>query len=161
MFQTNKSQGSPLSFNLSPLSTQAHNCHSGILTHITKKNMTYRFMGIKPVCRHFKTLVRVECIYKLQVMIDLLQSPIFCGTTQFQLDRQQQYVVSHTTQNSQNKWTTISDIETNIFELKMMVKSGLEFFILKFYQPLQSCCCPVQKYLPRRAELAWQVSRYL
>ena len=39
--------------------------------------------------------------------------------------------------------------------------NGLEFFILKFTEPLQSCCCPVQKDLPRRAELAWQVSRYL
>ena len=43
----------------------------------------------------------------------------------------------------------------------MMVKSGLEFFILKFSEPLQSCCCPMQKNLPRKAELAWQVSRYL
>ena len=41
-----------------------------------------------------------------------------------------------------------------------MVKSGLEF-ILKLTEPLQSCCCPVQKYLPRLAELAWQLSRYL
>ena len=46
------------------------------------------------------------------------------------------------------------------FSLKMMVKSGLEF-ILKLTEPLQSCCCPVQKNLPGRAELAWQVSRYL
>ena len=43
----------------------------------------------------------------------------------------------------------------------MMVKSGLEFFILKFTEPLQSYCCPVQKNLPRWAELVWQVSRYL
>ena len=43
----------------------------------------------------------------------------------------------------------------------MMVKSGLEFFILKFTEPLQSCCCPVPKNLPSRAELAWQASRYL
>ena len=43
----------------------------------------------------------------------------------------------HTTQNSQNKWTKISDLETNIFEPKVGVKSGLAFFILKFYQPLQ------------------------
>ena len=42
-----------------------------------------------------------------------------------------------------------------------MVKSGLEFFILKFTEPLQSCCCPLPKKLPIRAELAWQVSRYL
>ena len=66
---------------------------------------------------------------------------------------------NHTTQNSQNKQTKISDLETNIFELNMMVKSGLVFFILKFYQPLQSWCCPVQKKLPGKAELAWQVSR--
>ena len=71
------------------------------------------------------------------------------------------YTAYHTAQNFQNKWTKISGLETNIFELKMMVKSGLEFFVLKFYQPLQSCCYPVQKKLPRKAELAWQVSRYL
>ena len=38
---------------------------------------------------------------------------------------------------------------------------GLEFFIWKVTEPLQSCCFPVQKNLPRKAELAWQVSRYL
>ena len=42
----------------------------------------------------------------------------------------------------------------NIFGLKLMVKSGLEFFILKSYVPLQSCCCPVQKDLPKKAKLA-------
>ena len=36
------------------------------------------------------------------------------------------------------------------FWLKMMIKSGLEKNILKFHQPLQSCCCPVQKNLPRK-----------
>ena len=30
-------------------------------------------------------------------------------------------------------WTKISGLETNIFGLKMMAKSGLNFFILKFY----------------------------
>jgi hypothetical protein len=40
----------------------------------------------------------------------------------------------------------------------MMVKSGLEKIILKFHDGLQSSCCPVQKNLSRRAELAWQVS---
>ena len=48
-----------------------------------------------------------------------------------------------------------------IFRLKMMVISGLEKNILKFHNGLQNCCCPVQKNLPRKAELAWQVSRYL
>ena len=43
----------------------------------------------------------------------------------------------HTAYNSKNKWTKISDLETNIFELKVGMKSGLGFFILKFYQPLQ------------------------
>ena len=48
-----------------------------------------------------------------------------------------------------------------IFGLKMMVKSGLEKIILKFHDGLWCCCCPVQKNLPRKDELAWQVNRYL
>ena len=32
-----------------------------------------------------------------------------------------------------NSVLKISGLETNIFGLKMMVKSGLEFFIFKFY----------------------------
>ena len=40
-------------------------------------------------------------------------------------------------------------------------KKWTRLFILKFTEPLQSCCCPVQKYLPRMAKLAWQLSRYL
>ena len=69
--------------------------------------------------------------------------------------------IPHTTQNSHNKWTKILSLEMTIFGLNMMVKSGLEKIILKFHVPLQSCCCPVQKNLPRKAELAWLVSRYL
>jgi hypothetical protein len=41
------------------------------------------------------------------------------------------------------------------------VKSGLKYFISKLTEPLQSYCCPVQKDLPREAEFAWHVSRYL
>ena len=37
-----------------------------------------------------------------------------------------------------------------IFGLKMMMKSGLDFFILKYNKPLQSCCCTVQKIWPCR-----------
>ena len=48
-------------------------------------------------------------------------------------------VVRRTNKNSFYKWTKISSLEINIFYLKMMVKSGLEFFILKFTKPLQSC----------------------
>ena len=66
----------------------------------------------------------------------------------------------HTNENSFCRYVGWS-LEIDIFEVKMMVKSGLDFFILKFTEPLQSCCCPVQKNLPRKAELAWQVSRYL
>ena len=44
---------------------------------------------------------------------------------------------THTTQNSQNKWTKILTLEITIFSLKMMVKSGLEKNILKFHEPLQ------------------------
>ena len=42
----------------------------------------------------------------------------------------------HTVQNGENKWTKILTLETTIFGLKIMVKSGL-FFILKSYVPLQ------------------------
>jgi hypothetical protein len=52
-------------------------------------------------------------------------------------------------------------IEITIFGLKMMLKSGLEKIILKFHKLLQSCCCPMQKCLPKKAELAWLVCRYL
>ena len=51
--------------------------------------------------------------------------------------------------------------EITIFGLKVKVKSGLENFFLKSNKPLQSCCCPVQKNLPRKAELVWQVSQGL
>ena len=51
--------------------------------------------------------------------------------------------------------------EIDIFGIKVVVKSGLGKIILNFTEPLQSCCCPVQENLPRKAELAWQVSRYL
>ena len=42
-----------------------------------------------------------------------------------------------------------------------MVKSGLEFFIFKLNKSLQSYCCLVQKNWSRKAEWAWQVSRYI
>ena len=38
--------------------------------------------------------------------------------------------------NSISKWTKILSLDIDIFGLKMMVKSGLEFFILKFSKPL-------------------------
>ena len=46
-------------------------------------------------------------------------------------------------------------LNLSLLSLKMMVKSGLEF-ILELTEPLQSCYCPVQNNLPRKAELAWQ-----
>ena len=64
----------------------------------------------------------------------------------------------HTTQNSQSKWTKTSALKTNIFGLK---KSELNFLILKFHYPLQSCLCPLEKFLSRKAESLQQVSRYL
>jgi hypothetical protein len=38
-----------------------------------------------------------------------------------------------------------ASLEIDVFDLKMMVKSGLEFFILKFSEPLQGCCWPSAK----------------
>ena len=60
-----------------------------------------------------------------------------------------------------HKWTQISSLEINIFEINHISLICLEFFILKFTEPLQSYCCPVQINMPRKTELARQLSRYL
>jgi hypothetical protein len=44
----------------------------------------------------------------------------------------------------------MSSLETTIFDLKMMVKSGLEFVVLKFTKPLQ-------RYLPGQFSLSGQI----
>ena len=38
---------------------------------------------------------------------------------------------THTSQNSFNKWIKISSLEITIFDLRMVVKSGLDFFYFK------------------------------
>jgi hypothetical protein len=48
------------------------------------------------------------------------------------------------------KWTKLLSLEMIISSLKMMTKSGLEFFILKLNEPLQSCCCPERLNWPVR-----------
>ena len=50
------------------------------------------------------------------------------------------WVNNSTTQNSWNKWTKISDLETTIFELNMMVKSGLVILFLNSTCPLRVTC---------------------
>ena len=35
------------------------------------------------------------------------------------------------------KWTKVSSPEIDIFDLKIMVKSGLKYFTFKFHKPLQ------------------------
>ena len=63
----------------------------------------------------------------------------------------------HTSYNSFYKWTKFSVIEMTIFVLKMTLKKGLGFFVLKSNNSLQSCCFPVQK-TARKPEMAWPVS---
>ena len=41
------------------------------------------------------------------------------------------YSMTHTSQNSFNKWTKISSLEIDIFDLKMMMKSGLDIFLIQ------------------------------
>ena len=59
----------------------------------------------------------------------------------------------------------ISGLKSRVLKLPFLLKNDgkkwSRLFILKFTEPLQSCRCPVQKYLPTMAELAWQLSRYL
>ena len=40
----------------------------------------------------------------------------------------------HTNLNSLYNWTKISSLEIDIFDLKMMVKSGLDFFYFEIQQ---------------------------
>jgi hypothetical protein len=40
----------------------------------------------------------------------------------------------------------------------MMVKSGIDFFILKANKPLQGCCCPGQKICPERLNCPGQLA---
>jgi hypothetical protein len=46
-----------------------------------------------------------------------------------------------------------SALEMTIFGLKMMVKSGIDFFVLKLNELLQSCCCPLQKMAVQQVSL--------
>ena len=80
--------------------------------------------------------------------INVLQNPVIFSF-------QQQFTPTRT--------HSISGIKSQVltFDVKLMMKNGLEFFILKFSEPLQSCCCSIQKNLPIKAELPSQVSRYL
>ena len=60
-------------------------------------------------------------------------------------------ITHHTTYNSWNKWTKISDLETTVFELNMMVKSGLVFFI--YFEILLA---PSELLLPSAKKAAWK-----
>ena len=59
-----------------------------------------------------------------------------------------------------DKMHKITSISLKTVKVVIFVKIVVKI-ILNFTEPLQSCCCPVQKNLPRKAELAWQISRYL
>ena len=65
----------------------------------------------------------------------------------------------HTSQDLFYKWTKILRLKMDIFGLKMMVKSGLDFFYFEIHQAPSELLLPSAKNLPRKAELAWQVSR--
>ena len=62
----------------------------------------------------------------------------------------------HTSQNSFNKWSKILSLEVTIFDLKMIVKSGLDFFIF-FSEPLQRqmLSCQAKSALLRQIFLHW------
>jgi hypothetical protein len=49
-------------------------------------------------------------------------------------------------------------LEIDVFDLKMMVKSSLDFFYFEIQQALSELLQPSAKNLPKKAELAWQVS---
>ena len=60
------------------------------------------------------------------------------------------------------KLTKFSSLKITIFDLKMMVKSGLcRIFYFEIHRAPSELLLPSAKNLPRKAELARQVSRYL
>ena len=72
-------------------------------------------------------------------------------------------MLSHTTQNGQNKWTKILTLEITTFGLK---NDGEKLSRKKYFEISQAPSelllpSAVQENLPRKAEWAWQVSRYL
>ena len=71
-------------------------------------------------------------------------SPAFISLLTFEVKVFKE-VLTHTSQNLFYKWTKISSLEINIFEINHISLICLEFFILKFTEPLQSYCCPVKK----------------
>jgi hypothetical protein len=58
-----------------------------------------------------------------------------------------QIMMIHTSKNSFYMWTKISSLEIDIFDLKMMVKSGLDFFILS---PFRAAAAQCKKICPER-----------
>ena len=62
------------------------------------------------------------------------------------------------TAHTNYKWSKISVLENTNFGLEMMVKSGLEFFILNRTSPFRDAAVQFQKKSVRKAELAWLVS---
>ena len=82
------------------------------------------------------TFLSISFIFIMPIFIPRIKRAASLKTFQLGVPIYNSFI-HHTSQNSFNKWTKISSLEINIFDLKMMVKSGLEFFILKFYQPLQ------------------------
>ena len=62
------------------------------------------------------------------------------------------FKINQTRWNSIYKWTKILTLEITILGFLMIMKSGIDIFILKSNKPLQKCCCPVQKILPERLD---------
>ena len=57
------------------------------------------------------------------------------------------YSMTHTSQNSFDKWTKISSLEIDIFDLKMMMKSGLDIFF-NLVSPFRDTCHPARSIEP-------------
>ena len=86
-------------------------------------------------------LYKSSCLLMQCIRINMMKkkqeqnTQVFGQTRMIDMEKtlgQKVYFV-HTSQNSFYNWTKSSSLEINIFDLEMMVKSGLDFFfILKF-----------------------------
>jgi hypothetical protein len=81
-------------------------------------------------------------------------------SVQYLCNRQWHYSHHLDRTHSIYKRTKISSLEINIFDLKVMVKSYLDFFFWNLASPFRVTAAQYKTNQPKKAELAWPVTRY-
>ena len=131
-----------------------------VFSHEKKQNwFSFRALGQIASCIYWRK--NMIPTYKLNIKLvefSAYLKPKFPYNLTFKNRPHAKSCLSHTSQDSFYKWTKISSLEINIFDLKMMVKSGLEFLFLNSLSPFRVAADQCKKICPER--LNWP-GRYL